>query len=359
MNIKDRYIAKTLFIYTLTVLLVWLSVYSFFNFMEEINSIGTSNYTSFQAMKYIALKMPDVVYNHSASVILLGCILGMGHLATTNQLIMLRVSGISILKMTIFTIKTALIFVFFTIIIGELIVPFSTNYAENQRSQALGLSTKAYEEGFWIKDGQKFINVKQNLDGKLFLNVNVFELSSSNSIKTVITAENAEFSNNILQMNNVEIYDIDNTKKIDNISIDNRNTLKNSVSFDSDLLEDLRKPPEDLTTWKIIKQIKYLSDNKLRSDFFEIELYERVIKPFTLTAMIIIGMLFIFETNRSTSLGRKIFFGVAIALSFEMLSRIGSAVSIGFEISPIIVSTLPSLMVLLVSSAILVKKSIQ
>ena len=124
MNIKNRYIAKTLFGYTLTVLLVWLSVYSLFNFMEEINSIGTANYTSFQAMKYIALKMPDVVYNHSASVILLGCILGMGHLATTNQLIMLRVSGISILKMTIFTIKTALIFLFVTIIIGELIVPF-------------------------------------------------------------------------------------------------------------------------------------------------------------------------------------------------------------------------------------------
>ena len=35
MKIRDRYIAKTLLTYTLIVLVVWISIYSFFNFLAE------------------------------------------------------------------------------------------------------------------------------------------------------------------------------------------------------------------------------------------------------------------------------------------------------------------------------------
>ena len=40
MKIRDRYITKTLLSYTLVVLVVWLSIYSFFNFLTEINVVG-------------------------------------------------------------------------------------------------------------------------------------------------------------------------------------------------------------------------------------------------------------------------------------------------------------------------------
>jgi hypothetical protein len=40
MKIKDRYIANTLLTYSLVVLLVWLSIYSFFNFLAESIVLG-------------------------------------------------------------------------------------------------------------------------------------------------------------------------------------------------------------------------------------------------------------------------------------------------------------------------------
>ena len=83
MKIKDRYIAKTLLSYTLVAMLVWLSIYSFFNFLSELNSVGTINYTILEAFKYIILQMPEVAYDQASALILLGCILGMGHLVTT------------------------------------------------------------------------------------------------------------------------------------------------------------------------------------------------------------------------------------------------------------------------------------
>jgi lipopolysaccharide export system permease protein len=358
MKIRDRYIAKTLLSYTLVVLVVWLSIYSFFNFLSEIKDVGQESYTILSAIKYIILKMPEVTYSQASPVILLGCILGMGHLATTNQLLIFRISGASILTITGITLKNALIFVIAIIAIGEAVAPITSNFAELGRTNALGnIAVPTSQEGFWIRDGNNFINVKKNIDGKLFSGITVIEVNSSNKIERVIKSENAVFDGNSLDMSGSEIFSIDDSSVFDNISLKERNSYNKTVSFDQDLIDSLKKKPKDLTTWTIIKQIQFLSDNKLRSEIFEVELYKRLIKPVTLVAMILLAMLFIFGSTRDITLGRKIFFGIALGLSFEMLSRIASALSLSFDFSPLISAVFPSTLVMLISITLLIQKS--
>ena len=158
-------------------------------------------------------------------------------------------------------------------------------------------------------------------------------------------------------MNNAEIFSIDGTKEIDDISLKERNSYNKTVSFDQDLIDSLKKEPEELTTWNIIKQIKFLSDNKLRSGIFEVELYKRLIKPITLMTMILLAMLFIFGSTRDATLGRKIFFGIALSLSFEMLSRIGGAMALSFDFNPVISAVLPTIVVMVVAIILLIQKS--
>ena len=282
----------------------------------------------------------------------------MGHLATTNQLLIFRISGASILKITGTTIKNALIFVIAIIAIGEAIAPMSSNFAELGRSNALGdIAVSTSQEGFWIRDGDNFINVKKNIDGKLFSGITVIEVNSSNKIERVIKSENAVFDGNSLDMSGTDIFSISDEGFFDNISLKERNSYNKTVSFDQDLIDSLKKEPRDLTTWTIIKQIQFLSDNKLRSGVFEVELYKRLIKPVTLVAMILLAMLFIFGSTRDITLGRKIFFGVALGLSFEMLSRIASAMALSFDFNPLISAVLPSALVMLISITLLIQKS--
>jgi lipopolysaccharide export system permease protein len=357
MKIRDRYIAKTLLSYTLVVLVVWLSIYSFFNFLTEINVVGQEGYTILSAIKYIILKIPEVTYSQASPVILLGCILGMGHLATTNQLLIFRISGASILKITGITLKNALIFVIAIIAIGEAIAPKSSNFAELGRSNALGqIAVSNSQEGFWIRDGESFINVKQSVGGKIFKGLTVIEINSSNRISTVVTSEKATFDGKSLETNNAEIFSIEASKEIDEVSLE-IDFYNKSVSFDQDLIDSLKKEPRDLTTWTIIKQIQFLSDNQLMSEVFEVELYKRLIKPVTLVAMILLAMLFIFGSTRDITLGRKIFFGVALGLSFEMLSRIASAMSLSFDFNPLMSAIIPSTLVMIIAIILLIQKS--
>ena len=359
MKIRERYIRKTLLSFTLVVLVIWLGIYSFFTFLSEMNSIGQVNYTSLEAFRYIALLIPEVAYKHASPVILLGCVLGMGHLATTNQLIVLRISGMSIFKLTFLTMKTALIFVIAIIIIGEIFAPIASDEAERGRSKALDLSIASQsQEGFWIRDGGSFINVQKNIDGKLFSGITIIEVNSSNKIETIMASDNALFDGKSLKMNNAEIFSIDGSKDIDDISLKELNSYNKIVSFDQDLINSLKKEPNELTTRNIYKQIQFLSDNKLNSGIYKVELYKRAIKPITLVAMILLAMLFVFGSTREVTLGRKIFFGVSLGLSFELLSRIGGAMALSLDFNPMISAVLPTTVVMVIAIILLIRKSV-
>ena len=358
MKIRDRYIAKTLLMYSLVVMLVWLSIYSFFNFLSELNSVGTLNYTILEAIKYILLRIPEVAYDQASAVILLGCVLGIGHLATTGQLLIFRVSGLSILRTSWITVKNALVFVILLILIGEVFAPALTKYAESEKSSALGQASLSNDQdGFWIRDGDNFINVENNVDGSLFSGITIFEVNKSNQIERIINSESANFDGKSLNLNDTDIYSISSNNKFENIDLKERNIYNKSVAFDQDLIASLEKEPKDLSTYTLIKQIKFLTDNKLRAGVFEVELYNRLVKPISLIAMILLAMLFIFGSNRDATLGRKIFFGVAIGLTFELISRIGGAMSLSFEFSPLLSSFALPLIVIVITTSMLINKS--
>ena len=358
MKIRDRYINKTLRNYTLVVLLIWLSIYSFFNFLGELNSTGQADYTDLEAFKYIILQMPEVVYRQASPIILLGCVLGMGYLSTTNQLVVLQASGNSVLKLTALTVRTALIFVFMIIAFGEYIAPIASEEAEKGRAKALGESYASQnQEGFWIREGESYLNVEKNIDGNHFVGVTIIEVKS-NKITSVVKSEDATFDGKSLKMDNTDIFSINDSTDIDEISLKERNAYNKIVSFDQDLINSLKKEPYELTTRSIYKQIQFLSDNQLRSGIYKVELYKRAIKPITLVAMILLAMLFVFGSTRDVSLGRKIFFGVSLGLSFEMLSRIGGSLALSLDFNPVMSAVLPTTVVMVIAITLLIRKSV-
>ena len=358
MKIRDLYITKTLLTYSLVVLLVWLGIYSFFNFLAELGDIGKKNYTIFKALQYILFQMPQVAYNQASPIILLGCVLGMGHLATTNQLLIFRISGISIMKITWLTVKNALFFVFVLIIIGEVLAPISTSFSENNRSIALGQeSLSKNQESFWIRDGDNFINITNNINENFISDITIIEVNLLNKINSIVKSNKASFKGNILELTDSKIYSINDKSLFEGISLKERNNYQKNVTFDQDLISSLEKKPKDLTSYNLLKQIQFLSGNKIKSGIFEVELYKRLVKPFTLIVMILMAMIFIFGSNRDTTLGRKIFFGAALALTFELLSRVGGALALSFDFNPLLSAILPVMIIMIISITLLIRKS--
>jgi len=359
MKILDRYIVKTMAFYTLGVLLVWLGVYAFFNFLNEVDNIGRANYTAIEAMIYVVLDLPSVVYAHSSVIILLGSLLAMGHLAATSQLVVARSTGISIMQITAVVVKAALAFIAIVILVGELIAPMATEYAEKSRAKALGHNIQAKsQQGFWVKDGADIIHVNKNYNGRSFGDVTLVKLKDPSTLKSVIHADNAVFDGKNLKLGQTEEYQIQkNPENFYNFSLDHFDQYQTAVSFDQEFINSLRKEPYELSTWYLVKQISFLSDNKLASDAFEVELYKRIVKPFTLVAMIVFSMLFIFGSLRDASLGKKIFLGLMLSLFFELFSRIGGVLSLRLDYNHFLIASVPTLVVLVFALILLNRKS--
>ena len=74
-------------------------------------------------------------------------------------------------------------------------------------------------------------------------------------------------------------------------------------------------------------------------------------------AMILLAMLFVFGSTREVTLGRKIFFGIAVGLSFELLSRIGGAMALSFDFNPVMSAVLPTIVVMVIAIILLIQKS--
>ena len=358
MKILDRYIAKTLLVYSLSVMMIWSSIYVLFNFIDEIKFIGQKDYTATKAMAYVLSDLPAVVYSHSSVVILLGCLLALGHLASTSQIIIFRASGLSIMKIAKIVVRYAILFILVIITLGELVSPLTTQFAENFRAKALGSEVSSVsQEGFWIKDGSSVIKVKKNYDGRLFEDTLIIKLNDVNTISSILHSKDATFDGVNLNlgpgMEHIFLKK-DNSNKIQFKEYEEHNE---NVSFDQGLLDSLKKEPYKLSIWSLYKQIVFLQDNGLSPKEFEVEFYKRIVKPATLIAMLLFSMLFIFGSLRDSSLGKKIFLGVMISLFFELSSRIGGVLSLRFDYDPMLSSSLPTIVVLMLAYLFLQRKS--
>ncbi len=358
MKILDRYIAMTLLIYTLSVMGIWVGVYALFNFINEVDLIGQQNYTIVSAIIYVVADLPAVIYSHSSVIILLGCLLGLGHLASTSQLIVVRSGGLSIMQIVQKVVIIALLFIFTVMLLGEFIAPVTEKYAESYKTKSLGYAvSNVSRQGFWLKNDDTIINVKKNFGGNIFGDVTLIKVNDKYQLDSVFYSKKAVFNKGNLNLEKAKHYQLKLDGKLTNIQSNDYQRYDTSVSFDQGLIDSLKKEPEELSSWELYRHMVFLDDNYLASGAFKVELYKRLVKPITLVAMLMMAMLFIFGSLRDATLGKKIFLGVVISLFFELSSRIGGVISLRFDYDPLFSASVPTIVALTIAFLLLKRKS--
>lgn len=355
MKIINKYIIKTLLNYILGVAFVFLTIFSFFNFLNEVSNIGINQYTIISAIYFTFLHIPELFYEQSISIILLGVILAMGNLASTSQLIVARNMGMSIVHISCIA-ATFAVFMFFVIaIFGEAVTSSLNYYSADYKANKLGRSNHNDNKvGFWIKDGDYFINAKKSYENKIFGDINIVEIKN-NSLKKSIFAKKMIINNNELLLQNVLINNLDDYR----IIAKHYDNYKLNISFDNKIVQALEEIPYTLSIIDVYQQLSFLRKNNIKSAIFEIEFYSRLLKPFILITTILFSMLFIFGSLRDSSLGKKVFLGVAISLLFELGTRISGAIVLKFDYNYLLITIIPIVLMLILSTVLLFKKSNQ
>lgn len=352
MKIIDKYIVKTIFSSIIAVAFIWVVVFSFFDFLNDVDNIGTNDYGFLDGLYMLLLKIPRIIYKGIVPIMLIGTILALGNLANTSQIIVMRSASMSTFSIIRVVVAT-LLFVFMILAtIGETFMPYLTEYSKQYKTKLLHQTTVKVDIGnFWIKDGGMILNAGKNYDGKNFAQIKLLSIQD-NKLVSATTAERMAIAQNQAILGNANNYAIGDEK----IEHTQNPTQKVTLLFDESLIAKLKKDPLDLSIVDLYRQVQFLTTNNLNSSYFAVEMFQRAIRPIVLIATALFAMLFIFGSMRNSSMGKKLFLGIAISLVLELYLRTSGALVLKFNYNYLVVVLGPILLFLFTNLYLLYKK---
>src|SRR5690554_3414411 len=95
MRLLDRHIGTTVLLSVLTVTLIIVGLDLLFAYIGELEDLE-GDYGALEALIYVVLTIPRRLYEMLPMAALVGCLIGLGTLASNSELTVMRASGVSI-----------------------------------------------------------------------------------------------------------------------------------------------------------------------------------------------------------------------------------------------------------------------
>lgn len=342
MKILEQYIGRTVANSVVTVIVVISSLFLLIGLAGEFDKIGTENYTLFKAAMYSLLLLPDRIYEFFPLGALLGSILGLGALANSRELVVIRTAGVSVFRIVLAIMKTVVILMVAAFILGEVVAPPALEYAKLQRVKALSKDISLNTQyGLWARDGDTYIHVRRADNvGKLF-DIHLYSLNKVHQLNQIIYAKTADYNGEHWQLNNIKKTDI----SLDKVTVSNLDSMKWKTLLNPELVRIVTFEPSKLSIWKLSGYINYLKDNGLETAQYELALWSKIIMPITIAAMVLLAVPYVFGSLRRTSVGQQILIGFLVGLSFFIANRLLGQMSIVYNFHPILGASLPTVLV--------------
>ena len=190
MKILDKYIAKQILISIFAVLGVLVIVVGLLDLVDEIKKVN-SEYSIILAFTYVILNMPQKVYEVLPIATLMGSLIGLSKLSSTSELNAAKSCGLSFIQITLITLKTGMVIVILTFLIGEFIAPKGQQLANNVKN--IGESTRLSmknTDGIWIKSNNSFIHIAKVYPNKIVQEISLYSITPSILSSVSISAVN-------------------------------------------------------------------------------------------------------------------------------------------------------------------------
>ena len=338
MLILDRYIAKTIVSITVLVMFVLLALFSFSTLVNELEDVGRGDYTIWMAMQYVLLSLPRMAYQLFPSVALLGSMIGLGILASNSELLVLRAAGVSLGRIVMAVMKIGVIIALMAIILGEFIAPPAERYAQNMRAEALSDKRVDAKAGFWVRDGENFVHVREvYADGSLG-QITIYKINESLQLQELTRAKQARYEEGAWVLEALQQSQISWQKiKTENVSSERRERLLNPEMLDVVAIE-----PEFLTTLGLYHYIQFLQDNNLEANRYQLAFWKKIVSPVATAVMVFLAIPFIFGPLRTVAVGQRVLVGTLVGIGFHMSNEILGFLGLMYNINPVLCTVLPT-----------------
>ena len=351
MKILDKYIAKQILMSVFSVLGILVIVVGLLDLVDEIKKVG-DGYSLTLAFLYVLLNIPQNIYEVLPIATLMGSLIGLSKLSSTNELNAAKFSGLSLSKIIKVTLKTGVVIVLITFLIGEFIAPQGQQIANNVKnlSESTRLSMKN-TDGIWIKNKSSFIHIAKVYPGKIVKEISIYRFNEKQQLMESIYADEGNYINGKWVMQNITSTNFRNK----NIEIINNDIASFNEFVDLDLFDIMVIKPNQMNLLQLQKYIKYLKDNSMESKNYQLAFWSKFSIPLSCLVMFLLTTPFVHSSIRSASYGQRIFIGILTGIGLFLFNQTINKLSIIINMPPFVGSFLP-IFILLIISFYIIKK---
>jgi lipopolysaccharide export system permease protein len=356
----DRYIGKAAVV---GILVVWVSLtllMMMFNLLGELRDT-TGNYGVGDVFWFVLQTGPRSAYQIFPVSALLGSLLGIGNLASANELVAFRISGVSRLRLAAAGMAGALLLTIPVMVIGEWIAPGAEQQARAFRlSQLAGQVIIGGSSGTWMRDGSDIVNIRRPLltadrgqQSISFQEIEIYRFDGFAGLQKITHAESAFFDGDQWTLENVYEIEISPAGVIPKSLI--RTPWISGVK--PELLQSAVTRPPYMSLRVLWDQLEYLQANGLDDGVYRSAFWEKVFYPLVIIALVLAGMPFVFGSSRQHNLGTRLFIGMTLGGLFMLINGAAQNLAAAYAL-PIALSTVLPSVLLTVAAIVVLRRSV-
>ncbi|MBC3413963.1 LPS export ABC transporter permease LptG [Pseudomonas sp. SWRI107] len=334
----DRYIGQSVLLAILAVLGIILGLASLFAFIDEMGDLSAT-YSLLDAGIYVLLTAPRRLYDMLPMAALIGCLIGLGSLASSSELTIMRAAGVSIGRIVWAVMKPMLVLMLVGVLIGEYVAPVTENKAQADRSLAQGGGeAQSSKRGMWHRQGEEYVHINSVQPSGLLLGVTRYRFDDQRQIVTASFARKAQYRDTHWVLSDVSTTHF----RGDHTEVVKAQEEPWDVSVTPELLNTVVLAPESLSITGLWDYIHYLADQGLNNARYWLAFWTKVLQPLVTAALVLMAISFIFGPLRSVTLGQRVFTGVLVGFVFRIAGELLGPSSQVFGFPPLLAVLIPA-----------------
>ncbi|HEY7804954.1 MAG TPA: LPS export ABC transporter permease LptG [Orrella sp.] len=359
MSTARNYIARELYRSTLVVMLALIGLFSFFTLVDQLDAV--SDRLPLTALLYIELlALPTRTYELLPIGVLIGAVLALAGLAHRNELVILRVSGVSALRLLGMLWTACIPIIVIAVVLSEYITPAAEiRYSEANLTLRGKVEGGRLASGYWFREptdqgGSRVLNIGELLSSGEVANLTIYDIGPDNRLKQLTQADRGVFEGDLLRLFNVR----DNQ-----IPPDALGALADGLPADEPMMvvkqQDTRILDTTLTPGRVVARIatpekmslatlwdyiQYLQSNDLDDTRQVVAVWRKLAYPFTLLVMLTIAAPIAFMQTRRGGMGAKVFAGILTGTVFFMVGQLTLNMGLLYKWQPVVTALLPNVL---------------
>ncbi|MEP4484438.1 MAG: LPS export ABC transporter permease LptG [Halioglobus sp.] len=345
----DRYVGSTILNAVLLVLLILVGLDAVAAFIDESDNISES-YRFLDVCWYVLRTLPGRVYEFIPFAALIGSLIGLGQLASTSELVVMRGAGVSTGRLVWVVMKPALMVALAGFLIGELLAPRFEQLAQSGRAIAQNPGQGvAGRYGIWHREADTFLHFNAlEADGAVY-GVTLLQFDNAQRLVSALGARRAVYQGDHWRLEQVN--------KTDFNSWETRRSSLESLRWDTNVTPELLRmevvSPDKLPLVDLYRYSRYLMQQGLNADDFELAMWRKLLQPLAVSGLVLVAISFIFGPLRDGTMGLRIFAGVIVGIAFRTSQDLLGPASLVFGFSPLYAALVPIILCVLVGIALL------